>query len=172
MNRKVKKNRYKGLGFVEALIGLTVSGVVAVVLMGISAEAIRELRKLDMQDQIALNAVSTSVHLQNLAIKEATTNQEDNLFYNLKMHFCYTFNNDGTINTASGSAALSRDDYKNSLIEEDSEYFRVMCVEHNTTEGDRRKILVKVVTGSNRVDGRVTNDYDVKDYEYYSIINL
>ena len=40
-----KDLKYEGIGFVESLIALTVSGIVGIVLMGISAQAIYELRK-------------------------------------------------------------------------------------------------------------------------------
>ncbi|MDY0096982.1 MAG: hypothetical protein RBS01_01355 [Candidatus Dojkabacteria bacterium] len=164
---------YKGLGFVEALIALSVSGVVAVVLMGISAEAIRELRKLDMQDSIAQVAVSTAVQLQDLAIKQAYQNPEGNIFYETTMQRCYTLDSAGVFNPNEGfnQTAVPREEYMNSLAEGEDEYFRVMCVEHKT-DSDRRKILVKIISGSNRVEGKVTNNKDVKDYEHFAIINL
>ena len=174
MNRKILKKIYKGVGFVEALIALTVSGIVAIVLMSISAEAIQELRKLDLQDAIAQHAVSTAVHIQNLAIEQATGNPEGNVFLTLQMNRCYTFDiNDGSLNTSGflDSNSMTRSQYENALIEPDSEFFRIMCVQH-PVEGDGRKILVKIIVGSNRVDGKVTSDRDVKDYEHFAIINL
>lgn len=174
MTRKLYKEKLKGVGFVEALIALTVSGIVAIVLMSISAEAIRELRKLDMQDAIAQHAVSTAVHIQNLAIAQATGNPEGNIFLYLNTNKCYTFDKyDGSLITEweLDPGTMNRSDYENSVIEPDSEFFRLMCVEHST-ESDRRKILVKIIVGSNRVAGRVTNDTDVKDYEHFAIINL
>ena len=182
MKEKIFKKEYKGLGFVEALIALTVSGVVAIVLMGISAEAISELRRLDMQDSIAQHAVSTAVIIQDLAIKEAYVNDEDeNIFYDLQPQMCYGFDVDSstgevTLDTDRNFSESERDYYStDSVIPDDSdnpEFFRIMCVAHNPSAADRSKILVKIITGSNRVDGKVTNNRDVKDYVYYSVIVL
>ena len=184
MKEKIFKKEYKGLGFVEALIALTVSGVVAIVLMGISAEAISELRRLDMQDSIAQHAVSTAVIIQDLAIKEAYISDEDedeNIFYGLQIKTCYGFDVDSstgevTLDTDRNFSESERDYYSTaSVIPDDSdnpEFFRIMCVAKKPSAADRSKILVKIITGSNRVDGKVTNNRDVKDYVYYSVIVL
>ncbi len=184
MKEKTLKKVYKGLGFVEALIALSVSGVVAVVLMGISAEAISELRRLDMQDNIAQHAVSTAVILQDIAIKQAFLNEEDeNIFYEyLNMGQCYGFLTDVdtgevTIDTTTSYQETDRDVYSSSSVilgedDDNPEFFRIMCVEQAPSASDMSKMLVKIITGSNRVEGKVTNNRDVKDYEYYSIIVL
>ncbi len=182
MKEKKLRKVYKGLGFVEALIALTVSGVVAVVLMGISAEAIAELRRLDIQDNIAQHAVSTAVLIQDIAIKQAYLNADDeNIFYNLQPNRCYGFLTDpdtGEVTLDTESNYTSRDTYATSSVildpddSDNPEFFRVMCVAHNPSEADKSKILVKIITGSNRVEGRVTNNRDVKDYEHFAIIVL
>ena len=175
VNRLNKK--YKGIGFVEALIALVVSGVVAIVLMSISAEAIGELRRLDVQDAIAQHAVSTAVHVQNLAIEQAVGNPDGNIFLDLQNNRCYTFDpDDGSLDTGGiPFVGSDRTDFFGSLVsndEPDSDYFRVMCVEHFTAAGDGKKMLVKIIVGSTRLDGRATTKTDVKDYEHFAIINL
>ncbi|KKP66289.1 MAG: hypothetical protein UR61_C0001G0007 [candidate division WS6 bacterium GW2011_GWE1_34_7] len=175
MKQKILKKEYKGIGFVEALIALTVSGIVAIVLMSISAEAIGELRKLDIQDSIAQHAVSTAVHVQNLAIEQAVDNPEGNIFLDLQTNRCYKFNPvNGSLNTAEAIPVVSstRNDFFPSLVSPDSEYFRVMCVQHFSAVGDGRKILVKIIVGSTKVAGQATTDTDIKDYEHFAIINL
>ncbi len=184
MKEKKLKEAYKGLGFVEALIALSVSGVVAVVLMGISAEAISELRRLDMQDNIAQHAVSTAVIVQDIAIKQALLNEEDeNIFYeDLNTGQCYGFLTDVdtgevTIDTTASYLQADREEYSSSSVilnedDDNPEFFRIICVEQAPSESDKTKMLVKIITGSNRVEGKVTNNRDVKDYEHYAIIVL
>lgn len=175
MKRTLFKKEYLGMGFVEALLALTIAGIVGIVLMGISAEAIGELRRLDIQDAIAQNAISTSIHIQDLAIKEAINNPEGNIFLNdLLNQTCYEFYSDtGEIKTpGTPIMAISRSQYMNdSLMESGSEYFRLMCVEHKSGT-DNRRMVVKIIVGSNRVEGKATTKTDVKDYEYFSVINL
>lgn len=87
---------YKGLGFVEALIALMISGIVAVVLMSISANAMQELHTLDLEDELAQRAVSTGILVQNYATEASKGDPEENIFYNnLKMNQCYGFDVQG-----------------------------------------------------------------------------
>lgn len=169
--KKIVLKKYDSLGFVEALIALTVSGIVGLVLMEISASTLNELRKLDMQDEIAQHAVSTSVNLQKIAIEDMT--REDKVLEDLIVNSCYGFNiEDASVNAS--SSGYTREDFaENSLIpvegqvEEELEYFRYFCVKAK----DDKKMLVEVVVGSNRVNGLATTDNDVKDYSYFAIIN-
>ena len=98
MNKKNinKIRRYKGLGFAEALIALMISGVVAVVLMSISANALQELHTLDLEDELAQRAISTAVLVQNFATEASKGDPEDNIFYNdLQTNQCYGFDVQG-----------------------------------------------------------------------------
>ncbi len=167
---KILKKKYKGLGFVEALIAISVSGVVGIVLMSISASTLQKLHQLDIQDALAANAVSTAVDLQKIAIRDMTLAEEDKVFYNLSNQTCYGFNTDGQINTNDtyNLSSQDRELYKEkSLIEGSSEYFRIFCVRNNLVD----KIVVQIFVGSNKVDGQATTDSDVKDYSYLAVIN-
>ncbi|HBB64385.1 MAG: hypothetical protein UR34_C0003G0020 [candidate division WS6 bacterium GW2011_GWC1_33_20] len=167
-----KMKKYEGLGFVEALIALMVSGIVAVVLMSISASSIQELMRVDMQDLMAQYAVSTSVHIQKLAIEEANENADDNNFLTLTQGKCYPFNTDEEESIRFTEDAGSRNEYKDSsLVKNDPDFFRIMCVEYRDIT-DSRKMLVKIIVGSNKFDGLATTDRDIKDYEYFAVINI
>lgn len=168
--KKKENKKYNGLGFVEALIALTVSGIVGIVLMSISASALNELRTLDTRDEIEFHAVSTAVHLQRLAIEQAVEDPENNPFFNLLEGNCYGFKNkeEGeAIDVTSSVDPNIRETFTTSPIE-GTDYFRIFCVE----SANNRKVLLRVIVGSTRMEGRVTSKGDIKDYEYLAIINL
>lgn len=169
------KKQYESLGFVEALIAMMVCGVVSVVLMEISASTLRDLRQLDVQDAIARHAVSTAVHLQEIAIRDKE--RDTPILGQLQNFSCYRFNTTvGNIVIGSPIPISSihnvtvRKSYStSSLVEADSEYFRIFCVKSDPT--DTQKILVEVIVGSNKMAGEATSDHDVKDYSYFAVIN-
>ncbi len=175
---KILKKKYKALGFVEALIAISVSGIVGVVLMGISASTLQKLHQLDIQDALAAHAVSTAVDLQKIAIRDATLPEEDKQFSDLDLAvtFCYGFSTQDSdqidINSVSTKEDLvkNRDSYKTRLVNPDdldSDYFRIFCVSSNDVD----KIIVEIIVGSKRVDGQATTDSDVRDYSYLAVIN-
>ena len=172
---KILKKKYKGLGFVEALIAISVSGIVGVVLMSISISTLQKLRQLDMQDVLATHAVSTAVDLQKIAMQDMTlANDEKQLSTgNLLVGSCYGFTSVGgelRVDSNNAFSVESRSRYMDLLVDpndEDSEYFRMFCVRINETS----KMIVNIVVGSNKVDGLATTDDDVKDYEYIAVIN-
>lgn len=167
MQMNVLNKKYDSLGFVEALIALMVSGIVGVILMQISASTLRELHQLDIQDAVARYAVSTAVHLQKIATQDMT--REDKVLDgDLKLGVCYGFD------TASGEVietdAGGRDNYsEKSLVDANLEYFRIFCIRSDPR--DAKKIIVQIIVGSNKMNGEVTSDNDVKDYSYYAVIN-
>ncbi len=163
------KKQYEGLGFVEALIALMICGVVSVVLMRISASTLRDLYQLDIQDTIARHAVSTAVRLQEIAIQDKTADSPgDTVFGKLASNMCYGFDGQN-INTNNTFQVIDRSAYMNeSLLEDGSEYFRIFCL--RSVSNDKQKVLVEIIVGSNKVDGKVTSDRDIKDYSYFAII--
>jgi len=174
---KILKKKYKGLGFVESLIAISVSGVVGIVLMSISASTLQKLHQLDIQDALAAHAVSTAVDLQKIAIQDITLPDQDKQFYengSLTVNSCYGFVQTGdSIGDIDSTKAYGLDDreiYKDLLVDPtdiDSEYFRIFCIKSN----DNSKVIVEIVTGSNKVDGIATTDSDVNDYSYLAVIN-
>ena len=164
---KNRKKRYEGLGFVEALIALMVSGIVGVILMQISVSTLQKLRQLDVQDAIAIHASSSAVILQKIAIQDMGKSENQKDFYNLVEGLCYGINTDDAgINS---QQVGNRDTYKDVyLVEEDSEFFRIFCVQKKYAN----KVIVKIVVGSNKLNGLATTDSDVKDYSYVAVINI
>lgn len=172
--------RYSGVGFAEALIALMVAGLVAVVLMRISANAIGDLARLDLEDEIARRAVSAAVDIQNAAISESQKDPDDNIFYDpgsiLIEDQCYeySFNVDGEIlfdyvGDLNEDPPYERKPISNDPDEED--FIRVVCVTYHESD-DRSKMVVKIFTGVVGMAGLNTTDNDIKDYAYYSVINL
>ena len=133
-----KDLKYKGIGFVESLIALTVSGIVGIVLMSISAQAIYELRKVDMQDSIAQRAVSTAVILQNIAIEETMSDGDPVLHAAHPSDRCFgfEFDDNGEVKIDTGNKGQNHNGWEarsefedNSFIVEDDEreYFSYFC---------------------------------------------
>jgi len=167
IDKKIRE-RYEGLGFVEALIALTVSSAVGVILMQISVSTLQKLRQLDVQDNIAIQASSSAVNLQKIAIQDMAKPEEDKVFYDLVEGSCYGINTDTSIGEGTISEG-DRDIYKEKfLVEEDSEFFRIFCVQKKYSD----KVIVRIVVGSNKLNGLATTDSDVKDYSYIAVINI
>ncbi len=172
MKIDILNKKYDSLGFVEALIALMVSSIVGVILMQISASTLRELHQLDIQDAVARYAVSTAVNLQKIATQDMTKANDEKTLSQLAINYCYGFDvTDGSIEVGSlYQVDKDRSAYSNkSLVDADLEYFRIFCVRSNP--GDAKKIIVEIIVGSNKMDGEVTSDKDVKDYSYYAVIN-
>jgi hypothetical protein len=194
--RKRFSKKYKGLGFVESLIAIMVSGIVATVLINISALAMRELVRLDIEDAQAHHARSAAVVVQNIANRErariAENPEETNIFYGLEETDCYRLVRDsGTglynffseFGTEPFPLEKDRDSYiENAKIDDgvnddEGDYFRIVCIVNNTradeqVENDTNKILIKVIIGFNKTEGIISNSSDIRDYQYFAVINL
>ncbi len=188
MQLKKKSKQYDGLGFVEALIAIMVSGIVATVLINIAASAMRELIKLDIEDAQAHHARSAAVIVQNMANKERLQDDE-NIFEDLEENTCYRIDKSGDnyefydINGDGRYTEGERDRYKTEAIitdgvnDNEEDYFRIVCIESNTRANadpsdDTNKVFISVIIGFNKVDGEFTSSANVKDYKYYALINL
>jgi hypothetical protein len=178
-NNMNKTMKYKGIGFVEALIALMVSGVVAIVLMSISANALQELHTIDTEDAIAQVAVSTAVQLQYLANQEAQGEPDDNVFYDLTPNQCYGFSSpdEGLVespicsyNTDTGDISANCRGISGTTYGEG--FYRIMCVLNSDSDSNKRRLVVKIFSGVVNLPGKATTDADVKDYEYYAVISL
>jgi len=194
--RKIFRKQYKGLGFVESLIAIMVSGIVATVLINISVVAMRELVRLDIEDAQAHHARSAAVVVQNIANSErariAQNPEEDNIFYDLGEGTCYRLVRDGDtglytffseFGTYPTPLINDRDVYKEEAViddgvnDDEEDYFRRVCIVNNTradaTVGNEtNKILIRVEVGFNKAEGIISNSSDIRDYEYFAIINL
>jgi hypothetical protein len=180
MKRIRGKNKYKAVGFVEALIAIMVSGIAATVLLSIASFSLRELIRMDMEDALAQHARSGAMILQNIANKEAL-NDDSELFESLNLDSCYVLVMESdassyTIDLENPYNIADREDYSvnaNIPVDDDfpgdvEEYFRIMCVED--IEG--RRLLAKFVVGVKKMAGQISNVTDIRDYVYFAVINL
>lgn len=186
MRKNLLKNRYKGMGFVEALIAIMVTGVASVVLMGIAASTLRSLLNTEIQDKMSQLGRSGAVIAQGVADRETGELDEvDRFFFQTSIEnncFGYEVNaGEYSFNSAIKLPVETRSTYLTSLVEEEDVedrdkwyYFRVMCVEE-IIEGigiTRPRALIKVITGYTKTEGSYTSTMDIKDYEYLAVINL
>ena len=185
--RMKQKEKYEALGFVESLIAIMISGIVVAVLMNISVIAMRDLVKLDIEDAQAHHARSAAVIVQNIANRERLK-EEASLFDTLDDDQCYALlkseedENEYEINTqfitlGDREAYISEGVINDGVNDNEEDYFRVVCVidnGRNKAEIDDRtnKMLIKVTIGFNKVEGAFTTASDIRDYEYFAIINL
>lgn len=190
-NKNIKQ--YEALGFVEALIAIMVSGIVATVLINIAASAMKELVRLDVEDAQAHHARSTAVIVQNIANRERVQDDDYHVFTYLEKNYCYRLEGEGgeyrfatvaeDIPTLVSYTIGQRETYKTeaaisqNLEELDSDFFRIVCIEDNTRSNedpndDTNKVFVKIIIGFNKVSGTYTTTTDFADYKYYALINL
>lgn len=180
MGREILKKKYKGLGFVESLIAIMVSGIVATVLINISVVAMRELVRLDIEDAQAHHARSAAVLVQNIADRERLEDDGDNIFDSLQRDSCYLleYNTDNSRYEIVVNPALSsdREVYKTEAVitdgvnDNEEDYFRRICIESDPTVSN--KLLIKVEIGFNKAKGILSNSRDIKDFKYFAVINL
>ncbi|MDX9739516.1 MAG: hypothetical protein RBT33_04155 [Candidatus Dojkabacteria bacterium] len=185
--RRKQKEKYEALGFVESLIAIMVSGIVVAVLMNISVVAMRDLVKLDIEDAQAHHARSAAVIVQNIANRERLK-EEASLFDTLSENQCYALirNEDETydINTdfipqGNRQEYIDQGVINDGVSDNEDDYFRVICVVNNgklapleAEGGNSNKMLIRVIIGFKKVQGAFTTTTDVRDYEYFAIINL
>lgn len=179
--KKLFRKKYKSLGFVESLIAIMVSGIVATVLINIATAAMRDLVKLDVEDAQAQYARSAAVIVQNIANRERLQEDGNNIFDTLGENLCYPLNRDesGEYNIDPTTVLSDRNAYISEAIvndgvsDDEGDYFRVVCiVSRRPGDPPTNKLLIKVIIGFNRVSGLLSTSNDIKDYQYFAIINL
>jgi type II secretory pathway pseudopilin PulG len=181
MIQKLLTKKYESLGFVESLIAIMVSGIVATVLINIAVSAMRDLVRLDVEDAQAQHARSAAVVIQNIANRERVQEDDNNLFDSLTEGLCYvlTRDEDGEYNIDPTVTLPNRDAYITDAVitdgvgDNEEDYFRAICiVRMRPGDPPTNKLLIKVIIGFNRVSGLLSTSTDIKDYQYFAIINL
>lgn len=165
--KKKTNDRYEALGFVEALIGIMVTGIAATVLMSISASAMRNMMRSETIDEISQIARSGAIQAQKIADDEGDIPSQDKSIAKLSEdeNICYPF----TLSGIQGdNMLLSRASWKNYPIENDSDFFRVICLKG--VNGN--KAVVEIVSGVINMRGLETTSSDIKDYKYIAVIDL
>lgn len=181
------KTNYEGMGFVEALIAIIIVGVSSIVLMQIAADTMKEMIQNEAIDNMTQYAVEGSTMVQDIATQERLTGE--NVFPS-NGGYCYLISVDAdgryffvkqggdegeTYITYVLSDVNARDQYKvTGEITSDGEgvgLFRIFCLDEAYTVGDQYAI-VKVIVGQTTSDGTITNGSSVKDYTYFTVVNL
>ena len=200
MNRIFKK-KIKALGFVEVLIAIVVVGIISTVFLSISANAMKDLiqsERIEYMARMAKDGMNIAQEIANqdkadIFIKDADKNfpsDEDYCYIPLRTgsgdSVIYKFlrdNNGEFVNEEDPEAgginsrgkilqdfetggATFEDDYF-----WDSNYFIVMCIE-SIDDTSTRWANVRFWVGDRNVEGRITNDSDVKDFNYYAVVEL
>ncbi|MBU1120099.1 hypothetical protein KKA50_02810 [Patescibacteria group bacterium] len=185
---KIKiKSKYEGMGFVEALIAIMVVGASSVVLMQIAARTLQEMIQNETIDTMTQYAVEGATMVQNVAMQEKLSGEDvfpDQIGSN---NNCYVIDKDGDNQytfrkTEQGYVTYNledRESYRaNALVPEDDEgqFFRIFCIEdYSLTE---KYVVVEVIVGQTTVNPvevngeNITKGYSVKDYTYFTVVNL
>lgn len=172
--KKHIKREYEALGFVEALIAIMVVGVSSVVLMQIAVNTMQGViqnEKIDTMTQIALEGGET---VKEIAKQEKVTGED--LFPNnagcyvpLSESGAFTFKEGIDGNFLYLEADAEREEYvANATINE--EFFRIYCFESYSV-GDRY-VSGNIIVGEINSDGTITKGNNVKDYSYFTVVNL
>lgn len=186
MNKK-RQRKYKGFGFAEALVALMISGVVGIVLLSISATAIAELRRIEVQDLLAQYAVNTAIQIQKGAMDSQTVNDFIEAHRPNSEKTCYPISEDGFLDIAKYKfGQLNEDsgwridiyenlDFRIPEFDEDGdpvEYFRYACLDPIAADEDPQTLVLEIVVGSVKFKGQYTTDSDIKDFRYIAVINI
>lgn len=166
---------YEALGFVEALIAIMVVGASSVVLMQIAVNTMQGVIQNEKIDTMTQIAVEGSEIVKELARQEKVSG--DDLFPDIPGCYvplsdsgAFTFKED----TVGGSklyleADAQREEYvANAAINE--EFFRIYCFESYTV-GDKY-VSGNIIVGELNSDGTISKSNNVKDYSYFTVVNL
>lgn len=176
---------YKGLGFVEALLAILVTGMASVALMDIASRTMTDTIRNEMTDTMTQYAVEGVEMVQIIADEQRLTGGD--LFPDplLSSNTCFLMNEDvedpyfvKEEDVFKTYTYLERETFKElAKLEADDQYFRIFCIQ----EGDAQLVVGKIVVGLvNRTStvennslvfktGGITN---VSDYEHYTVIKL
>ncbi len=185
-----RERMYKGLGFVEALIAILVTGIASIALMDIASKTLSTTIKNEVSDKMTQYAVEGSEMVQIIADREELENED--LFPNDPEYagMCFLMNEDVEnpefLRDDSGVyiefTYTSREEFKElGMLKRDEEFFRFFC---RTTNIDQTgsvvvgKVIVGLVDRIMKTDDEGDFVYDsggavnVSDYEHFTIIKL
>ncbi|HOT60936.1 MAG TPA: hypothetical protein PKW94_01385 [Candidatus Dojkabacteria bacterium] len=173
MTKQIER-KYEALGFVEALIAIMVVGASSVILMQIAVNTMQGViqnEKIDTMTQIALEGAET---VKEIAKQEKVTGED--LFPNIAGCYVplseagvFTFKKGLDGNFLYLEADANRGEYvSNAAINE--EFFRIYCFESYSV-GDRY-VSGNIIVGELNSEGTITKGNNVKDYSYFTVVNL
>lgn len=198
---KYRKQRYEAMGFVEALIAIMIAGIASVVLMQIAASALKEAVQNERMDKMTQYAVETGsitrTIVENTDFAEHYLGNEED-----QMMKCYIpVSSDGgktwsffqrgeeyvskpwmfmvQSTGVRGTMYVPRNPNITENIEaaikdengKDTEYFRYSCMVKQGS-GDNSYVRVRIYISHIPSTGKITNEKEIRDYEYITTINL
>ena len=184
-----KERIYKGLGFIEALLAILVTGMASVALMDIAARTMTDTIRNEMTDTMTQYAIEGAEIVQVIADKERLTGRDFFPDGALQANRCFLMEEDVEEPSFQKDeeslfleyAYLEREDFKElAKLESDDQYFRIFCRTEDIDVSGKLvigKIVVGLVNRSTTVEnyqlvyepGGITN---IKDYEHYTIVKL
>jgi hypothetical protein len=196
-----KYKQLKGLGFVEVLIAIVVAGTVSTVFLSIAGHAMKDLiqtERIEYMARIAKDGVSVAQEVANQ--EKASTDLTQNYFPD-DAGFCYIplrednedppykfmkesgdfvrFSDPLPISETTPIPPSDREaivDFFNEQFGESrdyfwGDYFMIMCITNiDTTTSNWANVYFLV--GDRGVAGQKTDSTDIKDFIYYSVIEL
>ena len=181
------EKNYKGLGFIEALVSILVTGMASIALMDIAAKTMTDTIRNETTDVMTQYAIEGSEMAQVIADEERVTGEDlfpDSVEYSDN---CFLLNEDfenpSFVTGEEGDfvqySYLDREEYKEAAkMESDDQYFRIFC---RTNDYSDKLIVSKIIVGlvnRNTTEEGGTLIYspggvnNISDYEYYTIIKL
>jgi type II secretory pathway pseudopilin PulG len=172
-NRRIQ---YEGMGFVEALIAISIAGIASVVLLGISVNTLKQIVNNEVSDTLTEKSIQGAEMVRNIGSRTFQT--EDDIFPDISENInrCFgftlvepaTFIKEGDIyiNSCNYDNDLNNECHSNGISED---MFRVFCItdQSNPNTG---LVVGKVVTGISGCEEEDTKGKcAVADYEYYTI---
>ena len=177
--KKIKT--YNAFGFVEALIAIMVVGVSSVVLMQIAVSTMQGVIQNEKIDAMTQYAVEGSEIVKEIGRKEKESGED--LFPGpISEEACYIPNRGNysfvkeSEDTFLSYPQIERNQYKETAVlsndSEDlaSDYFMVFCIQPYSS-GDTYAVG-DIIVGERNYDGTITKGNNVKDYLYFTIVNL
>lgn len=175
--KMIAKEKYEGMGFVEALISIMVVGASSVVLMQIASQTLQEMMQNEVIDTMTQYAVEGGVMVQDIATQEKSSGED--IFPNSEGCYVmdvgdgtYSFRKNESGEYTSYNLTQDRETYKSETeLVVDDNYFRLVCI--NSYVGGGRFAVIKIVVGQSKVgDGTITKKNMVKDYSYFTVATL
>jgi len=180
---------YRGLGFIEALLAILVTGMASVALMDIAARTMTDTIRNEMTDTMTQYAIEGAAIVQVIADQERLTGRDLFPETALQANRCFLMEEDVDKPSFQKDeedlfleySYLEREEFKElAKLENDDQYFRIFCRTEDIDINGKLvigKIVVGLVNRSTTIEnyqlvyetGGITN---IKDYEHYTIVKL
>lgn len=185
----IREKMYKGLGFVESLVAILVTGIASVALMSIASKTMTDTIRNEMTDTMTQYAVEGAQMVQIIADKERLTGEDLFPGSAIQANTCYLMNED--INGPSfikdnedlfvTYSYLEREEFKElAKLASDEQYFRIFCRTSNV-DVNEKLVIGKVIVGLVGRDAQIEDGQlvykrggvnNISDYEHYTIVKL